>query len=85
LNQCEEFFAADRISNLADLHQKLDLQCLPKGVDILYKEDCTIFTLINVENGCPKLCSSLLIQENLTIHAYTLNLSNGGALKYYHS
>jgi hypothetical protein len=58
-----QFLAADEIATLADLHEKLDLQCLPKGADVLYKEDCTIFTFITIgDDGCPTISASLVIQ-----------------------
>jgi hypothetical protein len=57
-----QFFAADEISTLADLREKLDEQCLPQGVDVFYREDCAVFTFMTFADNCPTISASLVIQ-----------------------
>jgi hypothetical protein len=62
-DQGAEFLAADEVSNLSDLQQKLDLECLPKGWEVIFREDCIIFSLLTVDDFCPQLAASLVVQE----------------------
>jgi hypothetical protein len=34
--QCADFLAADKVSKLSDLQQKLDRQCLPNGWEVIF-------------------------------------------------
>jgi hypothetical protein len=69
-DQSAEFLAADEMSNLTELQQKLNLQCLPKGWDAIFRDDCAIFTLLTVEDFCPQLAASLVIQSSMNISVW---------------
>ena len=58
----EEFLAADKIDSLQELEQKLDRQCIPKGFNIQYQEDRAMFSLVALQDGCPRLTACFVIE-----------------------